>query len=238
MPQNTQPLGATVISTRPTSFTWPIVNTRTPSLAVASPCPPSLRGESNFSSFNRPLASIKPNPDKPAETGQSQRTDRLCCVVNSRDCGVLAAPLIILLGHIMGRFRWVARSTCLSQAVLGPINTLPQAQEGFGAGSSSVDSPNTHLSSPEPQQKISRPELRKQDSAPPAGNHCERLRRVLPGQGCFCQIEPCTLTWQNTSDLLPPLAATQSSSHEFKSCVLRWREISLESHRAELGGSP
>jgi hypothetical protein len=44
--------------------------------------------------------------------------------------------------------------------------------------------------------KISRPDHRNQESVPPAGNHCEGLRRVLPGQGCLCHVEQCTLTWQ------------------------------------------
>jgi hypothetical protein len=63
----------------------------TPDLFSSSPCSSRRRGELNFSSFNRPPASIKPNPDKPAEAGATQRTDRLCCVVNGRETARSAA---------------------------------------------------------------------------------------------------------------------------------------------------
>jgi hypothetical protein len=77
------------------------------SLFLSSPSSPQLRGESNFSSWNRPPASIEPITDKPAETGATQRTDRLCCVVNSRGRGDLPHPWN-LLGYFMGRGnRWV-----------------------------------------------------------------------------------------------------------------------------------
>ena len=81
------------------------------------------------------FASLKPNSDKPAETGATQRTDRLCCVVNSRGGVIFLAP-----ENFAGGISWVGRQT------LGWHP--PKADACVGLGNAGVSSCTTDVHIP------------------------------------------------------------------------------------------
>jgi len=70
-----------------------------------------------FSLEIRPPHSVKTNPDKPAETGASQRTDRLCCVVNGRDLGDLGQTLKLCWGTSWAERFGMARAWSASRCI-------------------------------------------------------------------------------------------------------------------------
>jgi hypothetical protein len=158
-----------------------------------SPHPSSLRGELNFLSFNRPPAFVDSNTDKPAETGATQRTDRLCCVVNGREHRLdLPAPA----SRVRGTNGQALHSVRL------------WVRPHFVAPSPSIQ----RTCSRHP-----RPEFPEQDSAPPA--HPRRKRGLwLPCQRCRCLVELCTA--RHDKHIGPPASAGRNAlpASRFHAC--------------------
>jgi hypothetical protein len=155
-----------------------------PILSLFSQCPPPLHFELNYSSWNRPLASVEPIADKPAETGATQRDGPTVLRCQQQGPWRSSTPLNFAGAHkAMGVRGWHVPG--VRAMVAHDIGDVPRARRAWSCthqGSDHKRTPSKDLQARLPESGIRAVSRHHRE------NGCAVL---LPCQGCLLHAR-CT----------------------------------------------